>query len=68
MLRIYCSYAESNLRMTVVRYISWVLHDVSFSLVHVLKTDGFEMTLLAERTSESGAISKISEQAIHRLS
>ena len=29
--------------------------------------NGFEMTLLAQRTSESGAISIIFEQAIHQF-
>ena len=43
-------------------------HDVPFSLMHVLQKNGFDMTPLATRTSESGAISIIFGQAIHCFS
>ena len=43
-------------------------HDVKFfSYARAMNMNGFEMTLLALRTSESGAISIIFELAIHRF-
>ena len=39
-----------------------------FLLCTCYEMNGFEMTLLAQRTSELGAISIILEQAIHRFS
>ena len=51
----------------ICRNIGWVitLH-AFFLLCTCYEMNGFEMTLLAYRTSESGAISIIFEQAIHR--
>ena len=46
-----------------------LLRDVIFFLLFTCyEMNGFEMTLLLNRTSESGAISIIFEQAIHRFS
>ena len=43
-------------------------HDLQFfSYAHAMNMNGFEMTLLALRTRESGAISIIFELAIHRF-
>ena len=50
-------------------FVVWVITlRAVFLLCTCYEMNSFEMTLLALRTSESGAISIIFEQAIHRFS
>ena len=64
-LRIYHAYADQLKVGSSGQVIAW---RAIFLLCRCYEMNAFEMTLLVLRTSESGAISIIFEQAIHRLS